>query len=43
MKNNEIPAYAGIKNYIKGEFTNPESNQWIDNYNPSNGEVVVID
>ncbi|TDY14075.1 aldehyde dehydrogenase [Meridianimaribacter flavus] len=28
-----------IKNYIKGEFANPESNQWIDNYNPSNGEV----
>ncbi|MHA7843558.1 MAG: aldehyde dehydrogenase [Winogradskyella sp.] len=39
MKNNEIPAYAGIKNYINGEFANPESNQWIDNYNPSNGEV----
>ena len=39
MKNNEIPAYAGIKNYINGEFTNPESNQWINNYNPSNGEV----
>jgi len=39
MKNNEIPAYAGIKNYINGEFTNPKSNQWIDNYNPSNGEV----
>ena len=39
MKNNEIPAYAGIKNYINGEFINPESNQWIDNYNPSNGEV----
>lgn len=28
-----------IKNYINGEFTNPQSNQWIDNYNPSNGEV----
>ncbi|GAB4155573.1 MAG: 5-carboxymethyl-2-hydroxymuconate semialdehyde dehydrogenase [Winogradskyella sp.] len=28
-----------IKNYINGEFANPESNQWIDNYNPSNGEV----
>jgi aminomuconate-semialdehyde/2-hydroxymuconate-6-semialdehyde dehydrogenase len=28
-----------IKNYINGEFVNPESNQWIDNYNPSNGEV----
>jgi len=39
MKNNEIPAYAGIKNYINGEFANPESNQWIDNYNPSNGEI----
>src|SRR5690606_2666216 len=28
-----------IKNYINGEFTNPQNNQWIDNYNPSNGEV----
>ncbi|WP_138433308.1 aldehyde dehydrogenase [Winogradskyella algicola] len=28
-----------IQNYINGEFVNPESNQWIDNYNPSNGEV----
>lgn len=39
MKNNEIPAYAGIKNYINGQFENPASNNWIDNYNPSNGEV----
>lgn len=28
-----------IKNYINGEFTNPIANHWIDNYNPSNGEV----
>jgi aminomuconate-semialdehyde/2-hydroxymuconate-6-semialdehyde dehydrogenase len=28
-----------IKNYINGEFKNPVQNNWIDNYNPSNGEV----
>ena len=28
-----------IKNYINGEFLNPISNDWIDNFNPSNGEV----
>ena len=28
-----------LKNYINGEFVNPISNDWIDNYNPSNGEV----
>ena len=28
-----------IKNYINGEFTNPITNNWVDNYNPSNGEV----
>jgi len=28
-----------IKNYINGEFTNPIHNNWIDNYNPSNGEI----
>ena len=28
-----------IKNYINGEFKNPIQNQWLDNYNPSNGEV----
>ena len=28
-----------IKNYINGEFVNPIKNQWIDNYNPSIGEV----
>jgi len=28
-----------IQNYINGEFHNPASNKWIDNYNPSNGEV----
>jgi aminomuconate-semialdehyde/2-hydroxymuconate-6-semialdehyde dehydrogenase len=28
-----------IKNYINGEFVNPIQNQWIDNYNPSNGAV----
>ncbi|GAA3624099.1 aldehyde dehydrogenase [Flavivirga jejuensis] len=28
-----------IQNYINGQFHNPSSNNWIDNYNPSNGEV----
>ncbi|WP_418510891.1 aldehyde dehydrogenase [Corallibacter sp.] len=28
-----------IKNYINGNFHNPISNDWIDNYNPSNGNV----
>ena len=28
-----------IQNYINGQFSNPLANSWIDNYNPSNGEV----
>lgn len=28
-----------IKNYINGNFVNPVSNNWIDNYNPSIGAV----
>jgi aminomuconate-semialdehyde/2-hydroxymuconate-6-semialdehyde dehydrogenase len=28
-----------IKNYINGEFKNPVNNNWIDNYNPSDGMV----
>ena len=28
-----------IKNYINGEYINPVSDSWIDNYNPSNGEI----
>ncbi|APY07874.1 2-hydroxymuconic semialdehyde dehydrogenase [Winogradskyella sp. J14-2] len=28
-----------IKNYINGDFLLPIANGWIDNYNPSNGEV----
>ncbi|WP_422107452.1 aldehyde dehydrogenase [Winogradskyella sp.] len=28
-----------IQNYINGNFQNPISNAWIDNYNPSNGEI----
>ncbi|WP_412984252.1 aldehyde dehydrogenase [Pontimicrobium sp. IMCC45349] len=28
-----------IQNYINGQYTNPISNEWIDNYNPSNGEI----
>lgn len=28
-----------IKNFINGEFKNPISNDWIDNYCPANGEV----
>lgn len=28
-----------IQNYINGKFENPISNEWLDNFNPSNGEV----
>ncbi len=28
-----------IKNYINGEFVTPILDNWIDNYNPSNGEI----
>ncbi|GAA4886270.1 aldehyde dehydrogenase [Flaviramulus aquimarinus] len=28
-----------IQNYINGQFENPISNNWIDNYCPANGEV----
>ena len=28
-----------IKNYINGEFVNPTQDNWLDNYNPSNGEI----
>lgn len=28
-----------IQNYINGNFQNPIDNQWIDNFNPANGEV----
>ena len=28
-----------IKNYINGDFHNPIQNNWIDNYNPSNGLI----
>lgn len=28
-----------IQNYINGEFANPVLDNWIDNYNPSKGEV----
>ncbi|MDY0781121.1 aldehyde dehydrogenase [Tenacibaculum sp. IB213877] len=28
-----------IQNYINGEFVNPIQNLWVDNYNPSIGEV----
>lgn len=27
-----------IQNFINGEYVNPISNNWLDNYNPSNGE-----
>ncbi|APG63954.1 2-hydroxymuconic semialdehyde dehydrogenase [Tenacibaculum todarodis] len=39
MKKDKIPACAGIKNYINGEFVNPISDNYIDNYNPAIGEV----
>ncbi|MDR6301246.1 aldehyde dehydrogenase [Mesonia maritima] len=28
-----------IKNYINGKFQEPKADNWLDNYNPSNGEV----
>lgn len=28
-----------IKNYINGEFIEPQSEEWLDNINPANGEV----
>lgn len=28
-----------IQNYINGEYCDPISDEWLDNYNPSNGEV----
>ena len=28
-----------IQNYINGEFQNPINDHWLDNFNPSNGEV----
>jgi aminomuconate-semialdehyde/2-hydroxymuconate-6-semialdehyde dehydrogenase len=30
---------VNIKNYINGKFHNPLQDNWIDNYNPSNGNV----
>jgi aminomuconate-semialdehyde/2-hydroxymuconate-6-semialdehyde dehydrogenase len=30
---------VNIQNYINGNFHNPIQDNWIDNYNPSNGEV----
>jgi aminomuconate-semialdehyde/2-hydroxymuconate-6-semialdehyde dehydrogenase len=35
----EIPAYAGIQNFINGTFQDPILNNWIDNYCPASGEV----
>lgn len=31
-----------LKNYINGEFCNAKSNLWLDNYNPSKGEVYSL-
>jgi aminomuconate-semialdehyde/2-hydroxymuconate-6-semialdehyde dehydrogenase len=28
-----------IQNYINGKFKNPKQDNWVENYNPSNGEV----
>ena len=30
-----------LKNYINDEFLEPIQNEWLDNYNPSNGSVSV--
>ncbi len=31
-----------ILNYINGKFKAPQNNEWLDNYNPSNGEVYSL-
>ncbi|WP_106794067.1 aldehyde dehydrogenase [Aquimarina sp. Aq78] len=31
-----------IKNYINGEFKAPMQDQWIDNYNPSTGDIYSL-
>ncbi|MGB1268324.1 MAG: aldehyde dehydrogenase [Flavobacteriaceae bacterium] len=31
-----------ILNYINGEFKAPKNNEWLDNYNPSNGTVYSL-
>ena len=31
-----------ILNYINGELVEPMRNQWLDNYNPSIGEVYSL-
>ena len=31
-----------ILNYINGELVTPVANKWIDNYDPSNGEVYSL-
>ena len=28
-----------IQNYINGQYVNPVSDEWIDNYCPANGEI----
>lgn len=38
-ENIEIPAFAGIKNYINGKFMPPIANGWLDNYDPSCGKI----
>ena len=38
-KQEEIPASAGIRNYINGAFQNPSSNEWLENYCPATGDV----
>lgn len=35
----EIPAFAGIQNFINGQFQNPILSNWIDNYCPASGEI----
>ncbi|WP_062053068.1 aldehyde dehydrogenase [Aquimarina longa] len=31
-----------IENYINGEYSTPIENRWIDNYNPSTGEIYSL-
>ena len=39
MKSSIDKLKMNIQNYINGNFYNPIQDNWLDNYNPSNGEV----
>ena len=39
QKNHEIHRMEQILNYINGEFQKPREDKWLDNYQPSTGEI----